>query len=135
MLLGSMISWNVAIPIFQATALGAHPDLAAAIAGPAGRLAGRLRRSTAGILWSKQIRYLGVGAMLVGGIWARWCRCAIRSSRASRRPRRGTRHNSGPIAHDQDLPMKSVLAGIVLFYAAAVGAVPGHRRVAGRQPP
>lgn len=116
-LLGSMISWNVAIPIFQATALGAHPDLAAAIADACqGASPGDCAEATAGILWSKQIRYLGVGAMLVGGIWAlvslrhsivSGVKSGLAAARAS---------NSGPIAHtDQDLPMKSVLFGVVLF--------------------
>lgn len=116
-LAGSMISWNVAIPIFQATALGSHPELAAAIAEACqGASPGDCAEATAGILWSKQIRYLGVGAMLVGGIWAlvslrhsivSGVRSGLAAARAS---------NSGPIAHtDQDLPMKSVLLGIVLF--------------------
>lgn len=116
-LVGSMISWNVAIPIFQATALRSHPELAAAIADACqGASPGDCAEATAGILWSKQIRYLGVGAMLVGGIWAlvslrhsivSGVKSGLAAARAS---------NSGPIAHtDQDLPMKWVLAGIVLF--------------------
>src|SRR5688572_3763761 len=70
-LAGSVISWNIAIPIFQATQMDAHPDLAAAIAAACQGLAPHeCAEATAGTLWNKQIRYLGVGAMLVGGLWA-----------------------------------------------------------------
>ncbi len=65
--LGGVIGWAIAIPIFSATAgstLLNHPDL------------GTLDWTTlsagdaAGLIWSTQIRYLGVGAMLVGGLWS-----------------------------------------------------------------
>lgn len=116
-LLGSMISWNVAIPLFHAAALPDHPELAAAIAEACrGASAGECADATAGILWSKQIRYLGVGAMLVGGIWALLSLrhsivAGVRSGLAAARVGSGS-----AIAHtEQDLPMKSVLAGVVLF--------------------
>ncbi len=65
--LGGLIGWAVAIPVFSATAdatLLEHPDLGsidwtALAAGDA-----------ADLIWSTQIRYLGVGAMLVGGVWS-----------------------------------------------------------------
>ncbi len=116
-LAGSMISWNIAIPVFNAIALPSHPELAAAIAD-ACREASRSEcaETTAGMLWSKQIRYLGVGAMLVGGIWAlvslrHSIVSGVKSGLAATRA-----GSSGIVAHtDQDLPMKSVLIGIVLF--------------------
>jgi putative OPT family oligopeptide transporter len=53
--LGGAISWYIAIPIYIAS-FGA-PEAASA--------------EQMGILvWSSQIRYLGVGAMVVGGLWA-----------------------------------------------------------------
>src|SRR5688572_25018583 len=62
-LLGGVISWNIAIPLYAAYGLDGNPELASAVAGlPA--------EDAAGVLWSRQIRYLGVGAMLIGGLWA-----------------------------------------------------------------
>ena len=108
-LAGAMISWNVAIPIYAAHFLAGNPDLAAAAAGLSAE-------DTAGLIWSKQIRYLGVGSMLVGGIWAL---IVLRSSLLSgvRSGLAATRAGaSAVVAHtEQDLPMKWVLIGIVLF--------------------
>ncbi len=116
-LLGSMISWNVAIPLFHAWALPAHPELAAAIADACRDASvGECADATAGLLWSKQIRYLGVGAMLVGGIWAlvslrHSIVSGVRSGLAAARA-----GGSSTIAHtERDLPMKLVLIGVVLF--------------------
>ncbi len=116
-LAGSVISWNIAIPIFQATQLDAHPDLAAAIAAACQGLAPHeCAEATAGMLWSKQIRYLGVGAMLVGGLWAL---VSLRKSIVSgvKSGLAATRAGAEAIvAHtERDLPMKWVLIGIVLF--------------------
>jgi putative OPT family oligopeptide transporter len=70
-LAGSVISWNIAIPIFQAFFLDQDPALAAAIGQACQGLESHAcAETTAGMLWSRQIRYLGVGAMLVGGLWA-----------------------------------------------------------------
>ncbi len=106
---GAMISWNVAIPIYAAHFLAGNPDLAAAAAGLSAE-------DTAGLIWSKQIRYLGVGSMLVGGIWAL---IVLRGSLLSgvRSGLAATRAGAtAVVAHtEQDLPMKWVLIGIVLF--------------------
>ncbi len=108
-LAGAMISWNVAIPIYAAHFLAGNPDLAAAAAGLSAE-------DTAGLIWSKQIRYLGVGSMLVGGIWAL---IVLRGSLLSgvRNGLAATRSGASTVvAHtEQDLPMKWVLVGIVLF--------------------
>jgi putative OPT family oligopeptide transporter len=124
-LAGAMLSWNIAIPLYVAAALPGNAELAQAAAGlPA--------EDIAGLVWSKQIRYLGVGAMLVGGLWAL---VSLRHSLASgiksglaaaRASAAGT-----VVAHtEQDLPMKWVLVGIVLFtlpllalYQAIVGTL------------
>jgi len=124
-LAGAMLSWNIAIPLYVAASLPDNAELAQAAAGlPA--------EDIAGLIWSKQIRYLGVGAMLVGGLWAL---VSLRHSLASgiksglaaaRASAAGT-----VVAHtEQDLPMKWVLVGIVLFtlpllalYQAIVGTL------------
>jgi putative OPT family oligopeptide transporter len=116
-LAGSVISWNIAIPIFQATQLAANPELAAVVAGACQGLASHeCAEATAGILWSRQIRYLGVGAMLVGGLWALF---SLRKSIVSgvRSGLAATRAGAAAVvAHtERDLPMKAVLIGIVLF--------------------
>lgn len=59
MILGSIINWWIAIPIVSTvkydTLFGNNPPLDTII--------------YATTVWSKQTRYLGVGAMLVGGFW------------------------------------------------------------------
>ena len=109
-LAGAMISWNIAIPYYVANVLPDNAELAQAAVGlPAEDLAG--------LIWSKQIRYLGVGAMLVGGLWAL---VSLRNSLVSgvRSGLAAARASAAGqlIAHtEQDLPMKSVLLGVVLF--------------------
>ena len=108
-LIGGMISWNLAIPIYSAFFLDGNPDLAASLAGASAE-------DAAGAIWSAQIRYLGVGAMLIGGVWAL---ISIRSSLVS-----GIRSGlaaaragaTKAVAHtEQDLPMKAILIGTLLF--------------------
>src|SRR5689334_13114711 len=96
---GSVLSWNIAIPIYSTFFLDGNPDLAMRVAkaGPEGG---------AFAIWSTQIRYLGVGAMLVGGIWTL---VSLRNSLLSgiRSGLVAARSNAGAvIAHtEQDLPM------------------------------
>ena len=109
-LAGGMISWNLAIPLYAAYVLPGDPAMSAALAGASAE-------DAAGMIWSKQIRYLGVGAMLVGGIWAL---VSLRHSLLSgvRSGLAAARAGAGGLAApetDRDLPMKGVLAGIVLF--------------------
>jgi putative OPT family oligopeptide transporter len=109
-LVGGMLSWNVAIPVYSAFFLPDNATLAAAIASaPA--------EEAAGAIWSQQIRYLGVGAMLVGGLWAlislrHSLLSGVRSGIAAARAGAGSPQVADT---ERDLPMKWVLAGIVLF--------------------
>ena len=108
-LLGGVISWNVAIPLYAAFGLDGNPDLAAAVAGVSAEEA-------ANILWSRQIRYLGVGAMLIGGLWALF---SLRKSLLSGMKSGLAAARAGAqtvLAHtERDLPMKGVLIGVVVF--------------------
>ncbi len=108
-LIGGMISWNIAIPIYAAHFLAGNAELAQ-------KLAGATAEDMAYGIWSAQVRYLGVGAMLVGGIWAL---ISIRSSLASgiRSGLAATRAGAAKtLAHtEQDLPMRWILIGLVLF--------------------
>jgi putative OPT family oligopeptide transporter len=122
---GGILSWNIAIPIYSTFFLPDNPELAQAAESLDAE-------AVAGLLWSRQIRYLGVGTMLVGGLWAlvslrKSLLSGVKSGlAAARASAAGT-----VIAHtEQDLPMKSVLIGIVLFtlplwalYQTIVGSV------------
>lgn len=106
---GGFISWSIAIPIYAAFFLDGNPELAV-------RIADADAEAAAGAIWSAQIRYLGVGAMLIGGVWTL---ISLRSSILSgvRSGLAATRAGAARVlAHtEQDLPMKAVLIGIVLF--------------------
>ncbi|MEP7043543.1 MAG: oligopeptide transporter, OPT family [Dokdonella sp.] len=106
---GSLLSWNIAIPLYHAYFLGNDPALAA-------QLAGQSAADIAGMIWSAKIRYLGVGAMLIGGVWTlfslrRSLLSGIKSGLAAAR-----KGNDGPVPEtERDLPMKWMLVALVLF--------------------
>ena len=108
-LIGGMISWNVAIPIYAAFFLDGNPQLAAQVAAGGAE-------DAAFAIWSAQIRYLGVGAMLVGGVWAlisirQSLFSGIKSGLAAARAGAGQ-----ALAHtERDLPMNAILIGTLLF--------------------
>jgi putative OPT family oligopeptide transporter len=108
-LVGGLISWSIAIPIYSAFFLEDNTTLAAVLAGADAE-------TVANGIWGTQIRYLGVGAMLMGGIWTL---ISLRKSLLSgiRSGLEAARAGSNRvIAHtEQDLPMKWVLIGVVLF--------------------
>jgi len=123
-LIGGMISWNVAIPLYAAFFLDGNPTLAATVAAGGAE-------DAAYAIWSAQIRYLGVGAMLVGGVWAlisirQSLLSGIRSGLAAARAGAGR-----VIAHtERDLPMNGILIGTLLFtlplfalYQTIVGSI------------
>jgi putative OPT family oligopeptide transporter len=114
---GSLLSFNIAIPIYHAYFLQDNPELLATItAACQGLSSADCAEASAQILRSEQVRYLGVGAMLVGGLWAlitlrHSIVSGVKSGLAAARA--GANAN---IAHtDKDLPMKAVLMGTVLF--------------------
>ena len=107
---GGIISWNIAIPVYSAFFLDGNAELAA-------RVVGASAEDTAYAIWSAQIRYLGVGAMLVGGVWAlisirESLLSGIRSGLAAARAgAAGT-----VVAHtERDLPMNAIMIGTLLF--------------------
>ncbi len=112
---GGLISWSIAIPLYSTFFLDGNPELAAALAGSGAE-------DMAYALWSEQIRYLGVGAMLIGGVWTLLSLrtsllSGIRSGLAATRA--GATRN---LAHtEQDIPMRLVLVGIVLFTLPLAG--------------
>ncbi len=109
MLLGGIIAWNIAIPIYSIYFLDGNPELAKAVAGLSAA-------DAAGAIRGAQIRYMGVGAMLIGGVWTLWTirrsiLSGIRSGLAATRS--GVTESLLPT--ERDLPMKYVLGGIVIF--------------------
>lgn len=112
---GGILSWNIAIPIYSSFFLDGNPDLAA-------RIVGASAEDAAGIIWSSQIRYLGVGAMLVGGVWTL---ISLRKSLLSgvRSGLAATRAGVAKVVveTERDLPMKAVLIGLIVFTLPLAG--------------
>ena len=130
MLAGGVIAWNIAIPIYSVYFLDGNPDLAKAIAA----LPPDAAADAAGMIRGQQIRYLGVGAMLIGGVYTLF---SIRRSIISgiRSGLAATRANLDAASSqtERDLPMKYVLLGIVAFtlpLAALYYAIVGNLGVA-----
>jgi putative OPT family oligopeptide transporter len=119
---GSILSYNIAIPIYHAYASSFDPDLAA-------KLVGLSAADAANLIRAEKVRYLGVGAMLVGGIWTLFSLrnsllSGVRSGIAA--ARKGGEENL-PVT-ERDLPMKWMLIALVVFvipllllYQAIVG--------------
>lgn len=106
---GSILSWHIAIPVYHAFFLASDPALATSIAGAGAE-------DAAGAIWSAKIRYLGVGAMLIGGVWTLFSLrksllSGVRSGIAAARKGAGDK-----VAEtDRDLPMKWMLIALVAF--------------------
>jgi putative OPT family oligopeptide transporter len=98
--LGGAIAWLIAIPLASA----AHPELR-----------NMEPLAAANALWSGNIRYLGVGAMLVGGLVTLWrlrlpiWRAIGESIRAAR-----TRQSAPAAREDRDLSTATVLMAVAL---------------------
>jgi len=108
---GSVLSYNIAIPIYHAYFVDHDPALAAAIAA-----CGDAAACIAGNIRGAQIRYLGVGAMLIGGVWTLF---AMRKSLLSgiRSGIAATRKGASAVIAEteRDIPMKWMLIGCVVF--------------------
>jgi putative OPT family oligopeptide transporter len=123
MLSGGALSWWVFIPAYSTFFLDHDPALAS-------QLAGASAEDAAWLIWGAQIRYIGVGAMLVGGLWSLWTlRGSLLSGISSGL---GAQRGSGrDVPHtERDLPMGAIAGGIVLFvlplfalYHVVVGSV------------
>ena len=105
---GGFFSWWLAIPLYNVY-FGQHdPALAA-------KLIGLSAEDAAFAIWRAQVRYIGVGCMLTGALWALWSlRKSLWSAISSGLRVSGQR--SGDIPHtERDLPMGAVLLCIALF--------------------
>lgn len=112
---GGVIAWGLALPIY--TALHGLPvdEAGQALSG----------YEAAITVWSTKIRYLGVGAMFVGGLWAlvsllKPLARGIRSSLAAHRA--AVDGSAGPLPRtERDLSMRAVGIGIILCLPPLVG--------------
>jgi putative OPT family oligopeptide transporter len=108
-LLGSVLSYNIAIPLYHALSPSLDPALAA-------QLAGLSAADAASLIRAEKVRYLGVGAMLVGGVWTLF---SLRSSLVSgiRSGIAAARKGSGDVVAEteRDLPMKWMLVALLIF--------------------
>ena len=106
---GSILSYNIAIPIYHAFFAANDPAMAA-------QLVGLSAADAAGLIRAEKIRYLGVGAMLIGGVWTLF---SLRKSLLSgvksgiAAARKGSDANVAET--ERDLPMKWMLVALVLF--------------------
>ena len=105
---GGLFSWWFAIPLYNAFFYDHDPVLLH-------KLIGLNAEDAAYAIWRAQVRYLGVGCMLTGAVWALW---SLRKSlwSAIRSGLNVSGQNSLDIPHtERDLPMGAVLICIALF--------------------
>ena len=109
MLAGGAIAWLVAIPIYSTWFLADNPVLSV-------QLAGASAEDAAGAIWSTQIRYLGVGAMLTGGVWTLFSlrKSLVSGIRSGLTVHGGVAGNELPTT-ERDIPMRIILIGTILF--------------------
>ena len=121
MVAGGLIAWWLFIPIYNTWFFDHDPGLASALVGVSAE-------DAAGLIWTRKVRYIGVGAMLLGGLWALW---TLRSSLLSGiKSGLAAKETGGVVPEtERDVPMPFILSGIVLFviplfalYMAVVGS-------------
>jgi putative OPT family oligopeptide transporter len=108
--LGGVLGWVVGIPLYT--------QFAHDIAGPDGLLAlAGSKAALPAVVWSKRIRYIGVGAMLVGGLWSLvklrkpLTRAIAQGIRSARRGAAG----GETLRTEHDLPFTIVGLGAILL--------------------
>ncbi|MDS0831345.1 MULTISPECIES: OPT family oligopeptide transporter [Xanthomonas] len=112
---GSILSWHIAIPLYQQFFMGSDPALAQSLVGASAA-------DAAFGIWGAKIRYLGVGAMLIGGVWTLFSLrkslfSGVKSGFAAARKSGG-----GVVAEtERDLPMKWMLVALVLCTLPLLG--------------
>jgi putative OPT family oligopeptide transporter len=107
---GGLISWLFGIPIYMAVA---EPEALDAIVG------GASGYDAAAAVWSARIRYMGVGAMATGGLWAlialvKPIRDGVRSSLRAVREAKSGEPDDVPRT-ERDTPITIVMAGTLIL--------------------
>lgn len=114
--LGGVLGWFVGIPLYTAFA----NDLNLASAGRGGismmQAAGNSLDALPSVVWSQRIRYIGVGAMLVGGLWS-LVKLRRPLTRAVVQGLRSARGSGGrdALRTERDLPFSVVGIGAILL--------------------
>ena len=114
---GAVLSWHIAIPLYQAFFTGSDPALAASIASASSA-------DAAFAIWGAKVRYLGVGAMLVGGVWTLFSlrKSLLKGIKSGFAAARSS--NAGGqvlLETERDLPMKWMLVALVVFTLPLLG--------------
>jgi putative OPT family oligopeptide transporter len=119
---GGLFSWWLAIPLYNVYYWQHDPILMH-------KLIGLDPEDAAFAIWRAQVRYIGVGCMLTGALWALW---SLRTSlwSAIRSGLKVSARGSSVPDTERDLPMGAVLLCIALFvvplfllYHAVVGSI------------
>jgi putative OPT family oligopeptide transporter len=105
---GGLFSWWLAIPLYNSFFFNQDPVLLH-------KLIGLDAEDAAFAIWRAQVRYIGVGCMLTGALWALWSLrnslwSAVRSGLQV-----GVRGGADVPHTERDLPMGAVLLCIALF--------------------
>ncbi|MBB3277644.1 MULTISPECIES: oligopeptide transporter, OPT family [Pseudoxanthomonas] len=114
---GAVLSWHIAIPLYQAFFIGSDPDLAASIANAASA-------DAAFAIWGAKVRYLGVGAMLVGGVWTLFSlrKSLLKGIKSGFAAARSSGAGGQALLEtERDLPMKWMLVALVVFTLPLLG--------------
>jgi putative OPT family oligopeptide transporter len=106
---GSVLAYNIAIPFYHAFLLNGDPEVAV-------KVVGKTAAEAAAIIRGDRVRYLGVGTMLVGGIWTLFSLrksllSGVKSGIAAARMGAG----ANLAETERDLPMKWMLVALLLF--------------------
>jgi putative OPT family oligopeptide transporter len=106
MVSGGLLAWWVFIPTYHAVFAASDPSLA--------NVSGLSALDAASLIWKEKVRYIGVGAMLVGGLWALWTlrHSLLNGIRSGLQIKRNTQAVNET---ERDLPMGIILLGIALF--------------------
>jgi len=105
---GGLFSWWLAIPLYNSFFFAHDPALLH-------KLAGLNAEDAAFAIWRGQVRYIGVGCMLTGALWALW---SLRKSlwSAIQSGLKVSGKGGAEVPHtERDLPMGAVLICIALF--------------------
>jgi len=113
---GSILSWHIAIPLYQAFFIDTNPALASTVASASAT-------DAAFAVWSSQIRYLGVGAMLIGGIWTLFSlrHSLIKGIKSGLAAARKSNTDTQVAETQRDLPMKWMLIALLIFTVPLLG--------------
>ncbi|MEM8982175.1 MAG: oligopeptide transporter, OPT family [Pseudomonadota bacterium] len=109
---GGCISWYLAIPLYASFGLDNDPTLLAQFQS------GTDAETLAFNIWNAKVRYLGVGAMLIGGIWAliSMRKSLVSGIKSGLDRYKNTGEGVTVVDHtEQDTPMNIVLIGVAAF--------------------